>query len=340
MITKIKKLAHGTIDSLRAIIEGDYFSSSLQNQLVTLESLRSIMAKIEAVEAKVEAVETKTAHINEKTAQIETILPSLPFRGVSWNMEADQNAPEERILEFLMPRIKDKSAIDVGAHCGRFTTEMLRIGCRHVYCFEPHPELSAGLKAQYASDNRVAVFSMAVSEADGAAELHLVQMTSDSQLTVDPLLFSSLAPHNMPPGIEFHGKTPVVVCSLGSMMAEGLIPKKAGILKVDAEGFDLKVFKGMPEGVPFDVLMSEFWSSDFVFSTPGIPTQETVFRHLRENGYPYSISIIRLGNRDIFFVANMPIRTPKSWGNTLYFHDESLFTTAYDFVKNIMPQTI
>jgi len=337
MITKAKKLANGAVDSLRAIIEGDFFSSSLQNQLVTLESLSLIMKKIEAIETRIGTIETKTTRIDEKTEQIATILP---FRGVSWDVEADQNAPEVRILEFLMPRIKDKSAIDVGAHCGRFAAEMLRIGCRNVYCFEPHPGLSADLKAKYASDNRVVVFPMAVSETDGSAELHLVRKTADSRLTADPLLFSSLAPHNMPSGIEFHGKTPVVVRALGSMMAEGIIPKKAGILKVDAEGFDLKVFKGMPEGTPFDILMSEFWSSDFVFATPEIPPQETVFRHLRENGYPYSISIIRLENRDIIFTVNMPIRTPKSWGNTLYFHDESLFTPAYEFVKSVMRQTI
>ncbi len=336
MFTKIKKLITGSTGAARAIIEGDFYPTNLQNQLAILQSLQSALQRLDAIERN-EVISSQ--QISEITTQLSNVATAIGARLGGWKLESDQNAPEERIIEFLFPRLHDKTVLDVGAHRGSFTSQMLVIGCRAAYAFEPHPELAKNLINNYEGDNKVTVVPVALSAEDGSAELNLVRANNNIIPDVDPLLFSSLKAHNMPAGLEFQGSVRVPVRSLRSLANEGIIPQKAGLLKVDAEGHDLMVFKGMPEGAPYDMLMSEFWSDDFVFATPDIPRHEEAQAFLREKGYGFSISILRSAEDKITFLANRPVRLSKTWGNTLYFRDAVLFDAAYSFVKNVIPQS-
>lgn len=335
MISLAKKLALGSIDSSRAIIEGEFFSTSLQNQLSTLEALSSVLRRLEVLEgceaASRERISTIITHL-------ENIAPALTPNRWAEDSDAGQNAPEERIIEFLLPRLKSQTILDVGAHRGNFTSAMLEIGCNSVYAFEPHPELAKTLAKTFESDRRVTILPVALSSDDGSAQLNLVRAQADSQLDADPLLFSALSPHNMPKGLEFHGSVEVEMRSLRSLSAEGMIPQNAGLLKVDAEGHDLMVFKGMPQGAPYEMLMSEFWSDDFVFASPNIPRHSEIRTYLREVGYGHSISIIRKAGSRIAFVANRMVPISRTWGNTFYFRDLSAFDAAYGFAKSVLPQ--
>lgn len=335
MLTKIKRLITRSIGAARAIIEGDFYPTNLQNQLTILQSLQSALQRLDAIERN-EAISSQ--QISEITTQLSNVAITLGAHLGNWKLESDQNAPEERIIEFLFPRLHNKTILDVGAHRGTFTSQMLAIGGCTVYAFEPHPELAKDLINKYEADKRVIIIPAALSSEDGSAELNLVRKNNQANLDVDTLLFSSLKPHNMPAGLEFHGSVRVSVRSLQSLTDERIVPQKVGLLKVDTEGHDLMVFKGMPKGTPYEMLMNEFWSDDFVFATPDIPRHEEVQAFLRERGYGFSISILRSDKDKITFLANRPVGISKTWGNTLYFRDVALFDAAYSFVKNVIPQ--
>jgi FkbM family methyltransferase len=250
----------------------------------------------------------------------------------------DQNDPEERLIESLMPLLKDRNLLDVGANRGVFTAEMLRIGFNRIHAFEPHPDLSRALELEYFDDPRVTVHPIALSETEGPAMLHLVERTSSDLAEVDPLLFSSLKPHNMSLGLKFEGGVSIECRTLASLAASKEIPDEAAVLKIDAEGCDFSVIQGMPKDVPYEVIMTEFWSEDFVFFSHDVPAQQVVCDYLREHGYPFFVSIIRRQDGSLCFEANIISKVSKSWGNTLYFHDSRLFYAAYAFMSNTMYQ--
>lgn len=329
MIDKTKKLLSSGMDAAHAIVEGNYFANTLENQLAALEALKDLMTRVENLETTFADLDSRVRlAVGNVMAEVSAD-------------EAKQNEPEEKIIQFILPFLREKTAIDVGAHRGRFTKALLTMGFERVFAIEPHPQLAKDLKDAYAGDSRVDVMAAALGTEDTEGNLHLVARATSEPIDADPLLFSALEPHNMPSGIEFTGeKIPVKVRCLKSLVAEGVLPSTAGILKVDAEGQDLAVFRGMPDGVRYEVLMSEFWSSDFVFATENLPDTEAVRQYLFSSGFPFSISVVRFEDQRLGFVANMSSNQPKSWGNTLYFSDQRLFEVAYHFTSKVLTQII
>lgn len=329
MIEKLSSLMRALRDAANAVVRGDFFGSSLQNQLITLEALQETLRSLSELKQQNEALSLKVSEIAAATNATQAI----------WGLgEEDQNQPEEAVVRFMLPFLTDKTAIDVGAHRGRFTEELLRMGFSAVWSVEPHPLLAEKLLQSYRDDSRVTVLALALASENSDAALHLVSPSRDATNSADPLLFSSLNPHTMPPGLEFTGETLAVqVRTISSLAKEGRLPDKAGLLKVDAEGYDLAVFKGMSGMSGYEILMSEFWSPDFVFATPGIPDHDVVCKYLAGVGYPFSISIVRRTDRSLCWTVNMPVALRQTWGNTLYFRDAALFQAAMSFISKLIP---
>lgn len=328
MIRKLLALMRTLHGAANAVVRGDFFGSSLQNQLVTLEALQETLRSLNDLKQHNDALALRISEIATATNATQA----------SWLGIDDQNEPEEAVIRFLLPFLDEKTAIDVGAHRGRFTKALLEMGFTNVRSVEPHPVLVEQLIDAHRNDPRVTILPLALSSEDGDAKLHLVTQSSDASNEVDPFLFSALNPHNMPPGLEFTGETVAVqVRTISSLAKEGRLPDTAGLLKVDAEGYDLSVFKGMNGMSGYEILMSEFWSPDFVFATPGIPDHEAVCKYLAGTGYPFSISIVRRADRSLCWTANMPVALRQTWGNTLYFRDAALFQAAISFVSKFIP---
>lgn len=352
-------MANKAKNTLKMLSEGVMPRENLENQVLTLESLKTLVAQAREIQTLLidghlplqtlleQSQETRTriqeldAQILQLTSVVDAIAAKKGANEYIWNdTNGKQNDPEERILEFLSPRLEDKTFLDVGANRGEFTAEMLGIGFTSIHAFEPHPELAKALEAEYQDDSRVTVHPLAISDVSGPSSLHLVGKPPGEPAGEDLLLYSSLSPHQMHSGMEFQSKLPVECRSLADLEASGAIPAKASVLKIDTEGCDLSVIKGMPGGTPYEIILSEFWSDDFVFASPGEPSHKAVLEHMRSNGYPHSISIIHKPDESLCFSANMFPRTKQVWGNTFYFRDLELFEAAYSFVRNTLPQVV
>ncbi len=355
---KLKEMSLSLVESVRAIIWGGFFSTSLQTQLSILQILRNLFLRIgmmdnrlriqdfshqkitEIVGDYLKAVDQRMSNISlleqKVVDHLQVLMRHLDVGDDGAQVGAEPNRREAQLIEFLFPWLADKTVIDVGAHRGKFFEAMLAIGFNRVFAFEPNSELAKFLVEAHQANTSVRIFPYAVSDRDREGELYLAK--AHPEFTEDPLLFSTLQPHPM--GLEFDRKIPVEILSLGSLIREGMAPARAGLLKIDTEGADFSVLQGMPADCQYEIIVYKFWSKGHVFNCPEFPQQEEMVRYLRNIGYGFSISLIYLPNGKMKFVANMPTQIPGVWGNTFCFRDSALFEKAYSFIRALIPQTV
>jgi FkbM family methyltransferase len=250
--------------------------------------------------------------------------------------DSRQQVHEERLIESIFPLFQDKILIDVGAHRGEFFSEMLDVGFEAVHAIEPHPALAAELETRFGSDTRVRIHALAMADRDEHMDLHVASSVSSDGAAEDPLLFSSLIHHSFHDGLEFNDRILVSCRTLKSMTMEGLLPEKAGLLKIDSEGFDLRILHGMPDGSPYEMIMSEYWGKQYLFSNDENRNNGDVMKLMEAHGYPFSIHVLRDVCGNTGYTMNQLPRNPNVWGNSLYFRDSHLFHFATGFMKRFL----
>lgn len=262
--------------------------------------------------------------------------PTAPPRA---NQDPDtrQQAHEENLITSISRSIHNKTVIDIGAHRGQFFSRMLDAGFETVYAVEPHPVLAEELHQRFGSDPRVHIHQLAMAERDRSMNLCVIAKQSVENTTPsDPLLFSSLIPHHFGIGMEFHDEIPVRCRSITSMVRDGLLPERAGILKIDSEGYDLKILKGMPDGAPYEVVMSEYWGAEYLFANEENHHGDKIITWLENQGYPFSIHITRKHPNQPGYTLNRLPAEQNVWGNSLFFKDADLFNLAIKHVEQVL----
>jgi FkbM family methyltransferase len=163
--------------------------------------------------------------------------------------------PELSLLSDLAARLDRKSMIDVGAEQGSLAHAMLAAGIEDLHAFDPHHDNAEGMRTRFADDPRVRVHELAISDSDGAGKLHVSSKPDGS-----PLSFGhTLLEREDTDEVAWRHTVTVERRSLGSLLDAGEIPGHVGILKVDTEGHDLAVVRGMG-ALEADVVMVEHWT--------------------------------------------------------------------------------
>ena len=78
----------------------------------------------------------------------------------------------------------------------------------------------------------------------------------------DPSLYNTFRPHFVREGLAFADTVDVPVRTIESMVKSGELPPQIDFLKVDTEGFDLEVVRGLGKIRPAFV-QTEFWAMTF-----------------------------------------------------------------------------
>ena len=125
---------------------------------------------------------------------------------------------------------------DVGANRGEMTATFLELGAR-VVAVEPTPDLAALVERRYRS-KRLAVEACAIGGEPGTATLHLGSYDEHSTLSDE---WKDLVPDRWAGSIE------VPVRTLDQLIADHGVP---GFVKIDVEGYELEVLKGLSRRVP------------------------------------------------------------------------------------------
>jgi len=155
----------------------------------------------------------------------------------------------------LVARVEHPILVDVGAERGGMVDGLLRAGIVGAHALEPHPQNAAALRRRYAHDERVRVHELAASDRDGDAELRISVSPAGAPLSFGHTLLARPDTDE----IAWRGTVEVARRSLGSLVEDGVLPARVGILKIDTEGHDLAVVRGMGS-LSTDVVMVEHWS--------------------------------------------------------------------------------
>jgi FkbM family methyltransferase len=128
------------------------------------------------------------------------------------------------------------TVLDIGAQVGYFSTQLARMvtDTGRVYCFEPDPTALERLNASVGANQMdwVTVVPLALSSREGSMDFYLSEHlgwstgVSSSHLT------------------DLH-RTQVRTVPLDTLVERGQIPREVRLAKIDVEGFELEVLRGM-----------------------------------------------------------------------------------------------
>ncbi|MCP5110678.1 MAG: FkbM family methyltransferase, partial [bacterium] len=181
---------------------------------------------------------------------------------------------------------------------------------------------------------------VALGSEQGERPLHLVDEDADSESFPETSAFSTLAAHSMPQGMAFRTTVNVEVTTLASLHASGAVPNDVSLVKIDTEGFDLEVIRGM-EHHRYPVVLAEYWDEAIPFWSSGLQyTLENLVTEMRGRGYPWHLVLYRIwGHNETACYANHPRAVANSWGNAVFFRDFALFQQAQSWCSAVLPRT-
>jgi FkbM family methyltransferase len=158
------------------------------------------------------------------------------------------------LLASLLPLLDERTVVDVGAERGAVAARLVDAGAPHVHLFEPAPENASSLRERFAGDARVTIREAAVGDGSGTRVLRLCSDASGARVSY----LHTVDARSPAGGFVWDDELEVEYLSLGELVAAGTLPRRVGMLKVDTEGHDLAVVRGMGD-LDADVVIVEHW---------------------------------------------------------------------------------
>jgi FkbM family methyltransferase len=182
------------------------------------------------------------------------------FRAMSLNHRLECRLRQQFFSQFLRP---GDLCFDIGANLGQSVEAFLASGAS-VVALEPNPQCMPTLKHLFGRNDKVTIINKAVGSTPGTAKLHFSGTASTASLreTWNPLDDQTVVTE---------------VITLAELIDEHGSPK---LLKVDVEGYEVEVFKGLDRQVPliyFEMRTEEMDAVSTILSRlEGIGTVEGV----------------------------------------------------------------
>jgi FkbM family methyltransferase len=215
--------------------------------------------------------------------------------------------------------------IDVGAHHGGSSEPFARAGWA-VYAFEPDPKNREYFELFYNGYSKVKIDKRAVTDKDGELMALYTSNLSSGITTLSPFHPS-------------HFKTIEVETITLTKVCREINIKKIGFLKIDTEGFDLFVLKGIPwKNILPQIILCEYENNKT--NKVGYDTQDLV-QYLESYNYNLIISewfpIKSYGTKHKwkgFVFSEFDKIDPNGWGNIIALRDEDTYELISRYFKN------
>jgi FkbM family methyltransferase len=224
------------------------------------------------------------------------------------------------LLSRLLKHLDRRTMIDVGAERGSMAEGMLDAGVESLHALDADPGNAGALRAQFASDTRVRVHECAVSDDDGDAKLHLAANPDGSLLPFGHTLLDRTDTDE----IAWGETIPVTRRSLQSLVDARELPSSIGILKIDTEGHDLAVVRGMG-GLTSDVVMVEHWTNLPHGLGPCPWTAQDMLAELQPRGFSHFAFVLHRGEFVTLKWDDAEVETG-AMGNLIFLHERVLAT--------------
>ena len=351
LVSMSESLRHKTTALAQRALAIDALHRKVDLALGKLESLEFVL------DARARRTEDELRKLEEHVDRLELILKSLDERLESFDQRFNErlaisepwlpeehfahSEPEYYLAAFLYNFLPNRVLLDVGANIGDFTEVVSNSGYR-VYSFEPFPATFERLKARMADRDNVKTFNLALGLKETTLPLYIASESSEARQD-DPSLYNTFRPHFVRESLVFADKVDVPVRTIESLVKSGEVPEQIDFLKVDTEGFDLEVVKGLGVIRPA-VVQTEFWGNDFVFvryekNRDNLIAPAEVIREMRNRDYFWNIIVFRVeGENYVRFGTNLASTPKKAWGNMLFFRDHNLFLEALRWCQGALPR--
>ena len=243
------------------------------------------------------------------------------------------------LMTYLYSYLPHRRAVDIGANRGDISSRLLQAGYQ-VYAFEPFPPVIDKLKNRLGNNPNFQLFPLAIGSENQTQELHIATDETPDNTYQDASFYSSLTKHSLSEGLVFTDTIPVTVKTLASLHDGEELPKDIGLVKIDTEGFDLEVIKGMGN-YRYPVVVAEFWDQNFPFGRSGAMNQlPDLVNAMKERDYHWHLVIYRIwGSSDVSYYCNSAYSLDNSWGNVFFFQDYQVFHQALLWSASVMPAT-
>ncbi|NCR70519.1 MAG: FkbM family methyltransferase [Microcystis aeruginosa LG13-12] len=243
------------------------------------------------------------------------------------------------LMTYLYSYLPHRLAVDIGANRGDVSSRLLQAGYQ-VYAFEPFPPVIDKLKNRLGNHPNFRLFPLAIGSENQTQELHIATDETPDNTYQDASFYSSLTKHSLSEGLVFTDTIPVTVKTLASLHDAEELPKDIGLVKIDTEGFDLEVIKGMGN-YRYPVVVAEFWDQNFPFGRSGAMNQlPDLVNAMKERDYHWHLVIYRIwGSSDVSYYCNSAYSLDNSWGNVFFFQDYQVFHQALLWSASVMPAT-
>lgn len=313
-------------------------ASALENDSSIMEALTFLINRIQ--EGSTVNVEYLAALLN----RVERVQQEVAFIRASLKLENSSQYQtydfvEVDLMIYLYSFLPSRVALDIGANIGDVTEGLLDAGYE-VIAFEPNLPVFEQLQRRFGNRKGLQLHHLAIGRTDATMQLHIAEDFSPTNIYKDSTLYSSLILHSMPEKLQFTRSSAVKVRSLESLHNSMEIPSEIGLLKIDAEGFDLEIIRGMGEQV-YPVVVAEYWDKEMPFARGEAYNRlDDLVVEMRDRGYWWHIVVHRDEDKgDIGFYCNSPRSVPNSWGNIFFFREQSIFFQALSWCSKSIPRT-
>jgi FkbM family methyltransferase len=144
--------------------------------------------------------------------------------------------------QFIGP---DDLCFDIGAHVGSRLRAWTPLGAR-IVAVEPQPDCMALLRRWFGQHSRITLIEQAVGAAPGIAEL-LISPRTPTVTTLSPAWIEAVQQEKGFAAVRWNERIPVTVTTLDALIAHHGLP---AFCKIDVEGYELEVLKGLSQPIP------------------------------------------------------------------------------------------
>ena len=306
----------------------------------------SFETKVQTLELRIDTLRNALNNVQEQLNHVEARLQAtelydqLAMPWLPTEEKLDDN-PEFLLMAHLVNFFPKPIAFDVGANEGALSKVLLDAGFE-VYAFEPYAPAARKLLDRLGKRTDLHLLEMAVGSEDTTLMLHIAEGGLETT-GEDPSVYNTFRPHHVAKEVTFTSQLEVPVRSLSSLAVKNEIPHDFPLLKIDTEGFDLEVIRGLGQLRP-EVVQTEFWGEDFLFvrdqaEATNLVLAKQIIEEMRIRGYRWNLLMFRLeGEPAIRFTANLAAAPKRSWGNVFFFREFQLFEQAYRWTSAALPR--
>jgi FkbM family methyltransferase len=260
-----------------------------ENYLEILLATNSIDEVYSRIEILVKAVSSNSNLIQRVSEAVNRQMEFVELANWDRTIEGVTQKVTSQVLPFLPP---NGVLIDVGANCGLFTEQILRERDVKAYLFEPVPKYFNYCKSKFENKENVVIENVALTERSGNLQIFVDRQN----LGWNTLLQTKCTP----------GMTPVdIKAETFDTYAERNNIDKIDVIKIDVEGSEFRVLKGMQKTLSKlkqkPVIICEVaWGAN---GHPNWQEEIEAFEWLFSNGYQrtdYNVS----GTSDVVFMPS------------------------------------